>query len=288
MKAWHDLLKKVLRHGAHREDRTGVGTLAVFAEVLKVSNASSFPAVTTKQLAFKQCAAEMACFIRGNHSLHAFHHFGCTVWDGNGNDPRWVNKPADQGGPQFEGDLGRIYGVQWRNWQSDGGKWPGGEEKGPVSTDQLRNLVDGLAADPCGRRHIVTAWNPGELSQMCLPPCPILFQAYRVGSRLDLCVYQRSCDLFLGLPFDIAGYALLQRLIAKELGITTGELTFFIGDAHIYMNHMNQVEEVLKRKPAKLPTLLLDPAATLWDFEPTQAKLLDYIPYAAIPAPLNV
>lgn len=288
MKAWHDLLKKVLRHGVHREDRTGVGTLAVFAEVLKVSNASSFPAVTTKQLAFKQCAAEMACFIRGNHSLHAFHHFGCTVWDGNGNDSRWVNKPADQGGPQFEGDLGRIYGVQWRNWQSDGGKWPGGEEKGPVSTDQLRSLVDGLAADPCGRRHIVTAWNPGELSQMCLPPCPILFQAYRVGSRLDLCVYQRSCDLFLGLPFDIAGYALLQRLIAKELGITTGELTFFIGDAHIYMNHMNQVEEVLKRKPAKLPTLLLDPAATLWDFEPAQARLLDYLPYAAIPAPLNV
>lgn len=288
MKAWHDLLRKVQRHGTHRQDRTGVGTLAVFAEVLKVSNTNSFPAVTTKQLAFKQCAAEMACFIRGNHSLHAFHHFGCTVWDGNGNDPRWVSKPADQGGPQFEGDLGRIYGVQWRNWQSDGGKWPGGEEKGPVSTDQLRNLVDGLAADPFGRRHLVTAWNPGELSQMCLPPCPVLFQCFRAEARLDMVVYQRSCDLFLGLPFDIAGYALLQRLIAKELGIITGELTFFIGDAHIYMNHMNQVEEVLKRKPAKAPTLFLDPAATLWDFEPAHVKLMDYLPYAAISAPLNV
>ena len=288
MKVWQDLLRKVLQQGVNRKDRTGVGTLALFAEVIKVKNSTSFPAVTTKQLAFKQCMAEMACFIRGNHSLHAFHHFGCNVWDGNGNDPRWVNKPADQRGPKFEGDLGRIYGVQWRDWQSDGGKWPGGEEKGPVSTDQLRELVEGLRNDPFGRRHLVTAWNPGELGQMCLPPCPVLFQCFRTEARLDMAVYQRSCDLFLGLPFDIAGYAILQRLIAREVGISSGELTFFLGDAHIYLNHIEQVGEVLNRKPTKAPSILIDDAATLWDFEPAQAKLYDYLPHPPIQAPLNV
>lgn len=286
MKAWHDLLRKVVRHGTYRKDRTGVGTLALFAEVLRVSNHNTFPAVTTKQLAFRQCAAEMACFIRGNHSLDAFHLYGCTVWDGNGNDPRWVNKPADQGGPQFEGDLGRIYGAQWRDWRSV--ETVHATSCQMKTTDQLSMLVEGLKAEPYGRRHLVTAWNPGEASQMCLPPCPVLFQAYLSTKGLDLCVYQRSCDLFLGLPFDIAGYALLQRLIAKELGVPSHELTFFIGDAHIYMNHRNQVDEVLKRAPAKPPTIIFSAEACLWDFEPQQAKLLDYYPAAPISAPLNV
>jgi len=274
MRQWHTILQKVLRHGTYRKDRTGVGTMAVFAESLKFQNTSTFPAVTTKHLAFKQAAGEMACFIRGNHSLDAFHAFGCGVWDGNGNDPKWTNSE----GPQFEGDLGRIYGVQWRDW-----KRPGKE-----SVDQLHELISGLQTNPCGRRHLVTAWNPGELDQMCLPPCPVMWQVYRSEQRIDLCVYQRSCDLFLGLPFDIAGYALLQRLIAKELGCRSGELTFFIGDAHIYMNHVDAVKCVLKRDPNKGPMLLIDPAASLFDFHPSQVKMVDYNPHPPVPALLNV
>lgn len=268
MKAWLDLLRRVLVDGVHRDDRTGVGTLSKFGEMIQVKNAHSFPAVTTKHLAFKQCMGEMACFIRGNHSLEAFHAFGCTIWDGNGSSEYW--KPR----AKFEGDLGRIYGVQWRDWQG--------------GVDQLRLLVEGMKKDPFGRRHIVTAWNPAELDQMSLPPCPLLFQCYVRGTAVDMVVYQRSCDLFLGLPFDIAGYAVLQRLIARELGFTGGNLTFFIGDAHIYKNHTEQVMTVLSRKAARAPTLWLDDSATLWDFLPEQAKLMDYIPHPAVYAPLNV
>lgn len=280
MKAWLDLLRRVLMDGIHRDDRTGVGTLSRFGEMIQVKNAHSFPAVTTKHLAFKQCMGEMACFIRGNHSLDAFHAFGCTIWDGNGNAPHWKDRA------RFEGDLGRIYGVQWRDWtrvrhDSEGDTYRD-------STDQLRLLVEGMKQDPYGRRHIVTAWNPAELDQMSLPPCPLLFQCYVRGTAVDMVVYQRSCDLFLGLPFDIAGYAVLQRLIARELGFTGGNLTFFIGDAHIYKNHTEQVMTVLGRKPSRAPTLQLAEGTELWSFQPEQAKLMDYLPHPAVHAPLNV
>ena len=278
MRQWHALMRKVLERGSLREGKKGVGSWALFAEMIKVPNGGVFPAVTTKRLAFKQVTAEMACFIRGDHSLEAFHAAGCTVWDGNGLDPCWI----ESDGPAFGGDLGRIYGVQWRDWRSG---TPGGYVR---QTDQLAQLIDNIKANPTSRRHVVTAWNPGELDRMCLPPCPILFQVFCCGDQLDMAVYQRSCDIFLGLPFDLAGYGLLQRLIARKVGLRARELTFFLGDAHIYLNHFEQVQTVLARKPMARPQLFLDPAAELFDFSPAQAMLVDYASHPAVAAPLNV
>ena len=275
---WFDILMKAVLYGSRRLDRTGVGTVALFAEVLRFDNSDAFPAVTTKRLAFNQCAAEMACFIQGLHDLDSFHRAGCTVWDGNGTDPRWV----DSGGPKFGGDLGRIYGVQWRYWKSVG---QSGET---VQVDQLKNLVEGLKREPHSRRHIVTAWNPGEMGAVCLPPCPVLFQCYVARNRMDMAVYQRSCDLFLGLPFDVAGYALLQRLIAHEAGLSSGKLTFFLGDAHVYLNHLEQVAEVCRRKPLEPPFLVWQAGSSLFNFEPSHVRLGGYTSHGPVNAPLNV
>jgi len=279
MQEWQGLLRKVLRHGEKRDDRTGAGTLALFGESVTFDNRTAFPAVTTKRLGFEQMAAELACFLQGARSLDEFHKLGCTIWDGNGLAPYWTPRT------EFEGDLGRIYGVQWRDWQSIDSD---GQCK---NTDQLRGLVSGLLKDPHSRRHIVTAFNPGELDQMCLPPCHLFFQCFvnREG-RLDMTVYMRSVDVFLGLPFDVASYALLQRLLAQTLGhpFTPGFLTFFLGDTHIYLNHIAQVELVLSREACAAPTLALDSKATVFDFYPSQASLRGYVHLGAVPAPLNV
>jgi thymidylate synthase len=284
MEQWKRILNKVLRHGEKREDRTKVGTLALFGEALTFDNRDTFPAVTTKKLAFNQMAAELACFIQGYQNLEHFNSMGCSIWDGNGTSDYW--SPHARG----PGDLGRIYGVQWRDWRSvviheEGTSF--------VSVDQLKQLVDGMRKEPHSRRHVVTALNPGELNQMCLPPCHVLFQAYVSGPvdenrRVDLCVYMRSVDLFLGLPFDIASYALLQRLIAKELGMDSGFLTFFLGDAHIYLNHVDQVNKVLAREEMDPPWLWLSPEASLFNFHPSQAELRDYKNHGPVPAVLNV
>lgn len=287
MNQWHNTLARVLCLGRMRPDRTGVGTLSLFGEQLRVDNGpGTFPAVTTKRLAFRQVAAELACFLRGYDSLEKFHSLGCHIWDGNGQAEYWLPRA------RFAGDLGRIYGVQWRDWRSLD-HWSGGELK-EVNVDQLKRLVSGLASDPFGRRHVVTALNPGEADRMCLPPCHVLFQAYVReeedvrGRILDLRVDMRSVDLFLGLPFDIASYALLQRLLCKKLGYTSGELVFQLGDAHIYLNHLDQVRTVLDRAPMKPPELELDPDADLLSFHPDHAKLVGYESHPAVPAPLNV
>lgn len=276
MEQWRRILEKVSRHGELRNDRTGVGTLALFGEQLVFDNRTTFPAVTLKKLGFDQVKAELACFLRGYDNLEDFHKMGCTIWDGNGTSDYW--KPF----ARFEGDLGRIYGVQWRFWRSAG-------SAGYSETDQLKNLVDSMRKEPHGRRHMVTAWNPGELSNMCLPPCHLFFQAFvSKHNQVDLVVYMRSVDLFLGLPFDVASYALLQRLLAKELELDSGILTFFLGDAHIYLNHRAQVAEVLQRAEKELPTLVLAADASLFEFHPSQALLQGYEPHAFIKAPLNV
>jgi thymidylate synthase len=289
-------MAKVVGHGVNRPDRTGAGTLSCFGEQLVFDNRpGTFPAVTTKRLFFGQVKAELACFLRGYDSLEQFHSMGCTIWDGNGNSDYW--KPR----ARFEGDLGRIYGVQWRDWLSVGCKAQGGGAEEPKSTDQLRALVDGMRRDPYGRRHVVTALNPGELDQMCLPPCHVLFQAYvrpdatssspdphQPGQWVDLRVDMRSVDLFLGLPFDVASYALLQRLLAKELGWKSGWLVFQLGDAHVYLNHLDQVKTVLGRREKAPPDLVLDPAASLFGFEPAHALLSGYDPHPPVAAPLNV
>lgn len=280
MRAWKDIMNKVLHHGFRRPDRTGVGTLALFGEQLIFDNRDEFPAVTTKKLAFGQMAAELACFLRGYDNLKDFHAMGCTIWDGNGSADYWLPKARNQG------DLGRIYGVQWRNWRSVLCHESGLEL---VQVDQLKELVDGIRRDLYGRRHVVTALNPGEMGQMCLPPCHVLFQAFVTPSNeLWLRVDMRSVDLFLGLPFDIASYALLQRLLAKELSLDSGFLCFQLGDAHIYLNHVEQVQLVLGREEMEPPRLWLSPEASLFDFHPSQAQLTKYTNHGAVAAPLNV
>jgi thymidylate synthase len=297
MKQWQDILHKAVTHGVERPDRTGIGTLALFGEQLSFDNHVTFPAVTVKELKFGQVKAELACFVRGLDSIHDFRQLGCRIWDGN---------EAQTAGSRFKpsrpGDLGRIYGVQWRRWRSvaassrlnglEHGLKPG---QSVVFTDQLKQLVKGLRDNPYGRRHLVTAWNPGELDDMVLPPCHVMFQCFVRPSpmggewpmMLDLRVDMRSVDLFLGLPFDIASYALLQRLIAKEVGMDSGRLVFQLGDAHVYLNHGTQVGTVLGRKPIHPPLLRLADDASLFEFHPDQADLIDYFSHPAVSAPLN-
>lgn len=291
MNEWHRALRKAITAGYDRPDRTGVGTLATFGEQLHFDNRLDvFPAVTTKKLAFKPMAAELACFLKGAESLKEFHEMGCHIWDGNGIAGYWTPRA------RFEGDLGRIYGVQWRDWMSvDHSQSTYEGLHATKVVDQLKELVEGMKRDPFGRRHLVSAWNPGELDVMCLPPCHVLFQAFvRPGDKkdgphvVDLRVDMRSVDLFLGLPFDVASYALLQKLLAKELGYESGWLTFHLGDAHVYKNHVAQVHTVLEREEFPPPTLVLDDRATIFDFHPDQARLVDYLSHPAVPAPLNV
>jgi thymidylate synthase len=283
MKAWQDILNKVLVNGEPRKDRTGTGTLALFGEMIEFDNEFTFPAVTTKKLAFKAMAAELACFLQGKSKLTDFHDLGCKIWDANGNADYWINNPNNT---EPGNSLGRIYGVQWRNWKSIN------ESKETLqikNTDQLWNLVNGLIKEPHGRRHIVTAYNPGELDQMALPPCHTGFQVFiRKDTHLDICVQMRSVDLFLGLPFDVASYALLQRLLAKELGLTSGKLKFMLGDTHIYLNHIEQVKTILERTPHFPPNLILDEDASLLNFHPSQASLSEYESFGTLSAPMSV
>jgi len=288
MEQWKKLMRKVLNHGEERRDRTGAGTFALFGESVTFDNRHSFPAVTTKKLAFRQVCNELACFLRGYDNLEQFHEMGCRIWDGNGNAPYWQENPLRR----REGDLGRIYGAQWRGFR---GVVDSGYGLKVKVVDQLKRLVDGMRAEPHGRRHVVTALNPAEQGQMCLPPCHVMFQAFvsegdlcDIHYRVDLAVYMRSVDLFLGLPFDIASYAVLQRLLAKELGHESGYLTFFLGDTHIYKNHVDQVHEVLSRDPRNPPQLRLADEASLFDFLPEHAELVGYDPHPAIAAPMNV
>lgn len=291
MNEWHRALRRAITSGYDRPDRTGVGTLATFGEQLCFDNRLDvYPAVTTKKLAFKPMAAELAAFLHGAETLEEFQKLGCRIWDGNGTADYWVPRA------RFKGDLGRIYGVQWRDWMSVDHRQPTYEGLHATKVvDQLKELVEGMKRDPYGRRHLVTAWNPGELDVMCLPPCHVLFQAFvRPNDSsggpdvVDLRVDMRSVDLFLGLPFDVASYALLQKLLAKELDYESGWLTFQLGDAHVYKNHVTQVQTVLAREEFPSPTLILDDRATLFDFHPDQARLVGYLSHPAVPAPLNI
>lgn len=279
MREWHNLMHKVLVMGEEREDRTGVGTRSLFGQTILLDNSGNsgdFPAVTTKELFFEQVKAELACFVRGLSTLEEFHQFGCKIWDGNGSQPDWA--------AHHPGQLGRIYGVQWRDWQSAGNGYAELNH-----TDQLKSLIEGLKLNPQSRRHVVTAFNPGELDQMCLPPCHLMFQCYvSRKEHLDMAVYMRSCDLFLGLPFDIASFALLQRLLAQDTGLKSQNLRFFFGDAHIYTNHKEQVREVLSREPYEPPALDLSLGETTLDFHPERANLVGYQHHPAVRAPLNI
>lgn len=260
MKQYQELLSRVLAYGEEREDRTGVGTLSLFGEQVRYNLTQGFPAVTTKKLAFKQVIGELIGFIRGYTTLEQFHSVGCTVWDANGNDPKWLKKMNEM--PEYDGlytkdYLGRIYGRQWRDWA------PGYDS---VGIDQIENVIASIKKNPQGRRHIVTAWDPSQVEDVCLPPCHILYQFYAHNNGyLSLQMYQRSCDLFLGGPFNVASYALLLHIIAELTDLKPLFFIHTIGDAHIYKNHIEQVKLQLSRIPYKLPNLKIHKKITSID-----------------------
>ncbi len=273
MKQYLEALDHIMRKGDDREDRTGVGTRALFGMQMRFDMSDGFPAVTTKKLAFKMVKAELLWFIRGSRDVKELHEMGCHIWDANINADYWKNKA------EFEGDAGRIYGVQWRDWRN-----PEGE---PV--DQLRNVIDSLKGNPFSRRHMVSAWNPGELDRMALPPCHVFFQFFVAKNKLSLQMYQRSCDMFLGVPFNIASYSLLLHMVSQVTGYEPGEFVHVLGDAHIYHNHFRQVEEQLQREPLELPSLALnEKVRDIDDFKMEDIELKNYCHHPPIKAKMAV
>ena len=271
MKTYLNALNEVLTNGTTKQDRTGTGTISQFGMQQRYNLAESFPAVTTKKLAWKAVVSELLWFIEGSGdegrlreilygSREVYTDHGIrkpTIWTANATAPYWKPKA------KFEGDLGRVYGVQWRHWQTTEKTWVIENKTGihkTVEVDQLMNLIEGIKSDPHGRRHILSAWNPGELEAMALPPCHCFAQFYvSSDNKLSCQMYQRSCDMFLGVPFNIASYSLLTAMIAQVCGLGLGEFVHVLGDAHIYSNHVEQVKEQLAREPLPAPTLWLNP-----------------------------
>jgi thymidylate synthase len=292
MKTYLDALKHVLDNGTQRLDRTGVGTIGVFGMQQRYDLSKGFPAVTTKKLAFKACLSELLWFIEGSgderrlaeilHGSDTEHKK--TIWTDNALAKYWVPKA------KFQGDLGRVYGVQWRHWQTKKKQWISSSESEDVEVDQLLELIEGIKKDPYGRRHILTAWNPGELEEMALPPCHCFAQFYvSADNKLSCQMYQRSCDLFLGVPFNVASYSLLTHMIAQVCGLGVGEFVHVLGDAHIYLNHVEQVKEQLSREPLPAPTLWINPEVTdITKFTMEDFKLENYTSLASIKAPMAV
>lgn len=292
MKTYLDALKFVLENGEVRDDRTGTGTIGVFGMQQRYDLTKGFPAVTTKKLAFKACLSELLWFIEGSgderrlaeilHGSDTEHKK--TIWTDNALAKYWVPKA------KFQGDLGRVYGVQWRHWQTQKKRWISSSESEPVEVDQLLDLIANIKEDPYGRRHILTAWNPGELEEMALPPCHCFAQFYvSADNKLSCQMYQRSCDLFLGVPFNVASYSLLTHMIAQVCGLGVGEFVHVLGDAHIYLNHVEQVKEQLSREPLPAPTLWINPKVTdITKFTMEDFRLDGYTSLASIKAPMAV
>ncbi len=276
MRQYHDLLEDILNNGEIKDDRTGVGTISVFGRQLRFDLTVGFPAVTTKKLAWKSVVSELLWFIEGSGDerrlaeiLHGSRDIErSTIWTGNAQAAYWTPKA------RYYGDLGRVYGVQWRDWRG---------------VDQLSNLIEGIKNDPNGRRHIITAWNVDELDKMALPPCHVLAQFYVSNGKLSCHMYQRSVDVFLGLPFNIASYALLTHMIAQVCDLKVGELIISTGDTHIYSNHIEQVKEQLSREEYPLPLLFLDPKIKNIDkFIMDDILLFDYQSHGTIKADMAV
>ncbi len=251
MRQYLDILRKALDQGVDRDDRTGTGTRAIFGEAMRFRMSDGFPAVTTKRLAFRSVLAELLWFLAGSSDVNELHALGVRIWDGNAYAPYWIDQA------RFEGDAGRNYGQQWRDWIA-----PNGDH-----VDQLANVLAQLSANPSSRRHVVTAWNPGELDATSLPACHALFQFFVAPgdspmerSKLSVLMYQRSCDLFLGVPFNTAEYAVLLHLVAQFTNLVPHELIHVLADAHIYRDHQDAVRQQLAREPFPSPTLALDPS----------------------------
>ena len=287
MKQYQDLLRDVLENGTRQANRTGIDAISLPGAMLKFNLKDGFPAITTKKLAFKACKAELIAFLRGYDNAAQFRELGCNFWDQNANENKaWLANPNRKGGD----DLGRIYGVQWRDWRthdSYDSEW-GTYHK---SVDQVQNAIETIRKDPTNRRIIINAWRPDEFNHMALPPCHVLYQfIVNVEKReLNLCMYQRSCDMFLGVPMNIASAALFLSIMAKLTGYDPGTFTHFLADAHLYVNCIDQAKEQLSRTPMDLPRLALsDREWSIDTIEPDDIQLIGYQSHPAIKAEMAV
>ena len=264
MRAYLDLVQRVLDEGVAKDDRTGTGTLSVFGHQMRFDLSAGFPLVTTKKVHVHSVVAELLWFLRGDTNVAWLHEHGVTIWD------EWADP---------EGELGPVYGHQWRSWPTpDGG-----------SIDQLAAVVEQIRRDPDSRRHVVSAWNVADIPAMALAPCHTLFQFHVAGGRLSCQLYQRSADVFLGVPFNIASYALLTSLVAQVTGFAVGNFVHTFGDAHLYLNHLDQARRQLEREPRPLPRLHLDPRITSLDDVPIDFLGVEgYDPHPGIKAPIAV
>lgn len=264
MKQYLDLLKKIMDEGVVKGDRTGVGTKSIFGHQMRFNLSEGFPLLTTKKLHLKSIIYELLWFIKGDTNIKYLNDHGVSIWD------EWADE---------NGELGPVYGAQWRRWKTADGR----------EIDQFSELMEQLKNNPNSRRLIISAWNVGEIEKMALPPCHSLFQFYVAEGRLSCQLYQRSADTFLGVPFNIASYALLTMMIAKVLGLQPGDFVHTLGDTHIYLNHFEQVKEQLDRTPRSLPKMIIEgDQKSIFDFKYEDFKLVDYNPYPSIKAPIAV
>lgn len=310
--AYHDLCQKVLNTGKDKDDRTNTGTLSVFGHQMRFDLSKGFPLLTTKKVSFKLIATELIWFIRGDTNIKYLLEYNNNIWN-EWAFKKWIES-SDYNGPdmtdfghrslvdedfnqlykeqlkifkdriltddQFSkqyGDLGNVYGKQWRNFETKNG-----------ATDQLKDVIEQIKTNPTSRRHIISAWNPGEIETMALPPCHTMFQFYVHDNKLSCQLYQRSADIFLGVPFNIASYSLLTHLIARECGLEVGEFVHTFGDAHIYSNHIEAVKEQLQRESFDPPTLKINSDKSIFDLEYEDLEVVDYEAHPAIKAPIAV
>jgi len=264
VRQYHDLLRLVLEEGVARSDRTGTGTLSIFGGQARFDLRERFPLLTTKKLHLKSIIYELLWFLRGETNVRYLNEHGVTIWD------KWADE---------SGNLGRVYGAQWRDWRGANG----------IRVDQIDKIISEIRENPSSRRLIVSAWNPAEIDEMALPPCHVLFQFYVNDGELSCQLYQRSADLFLGVPFNIASYSLLTMMMAQVCNLAPGDFVHTFGDLHLYQNHLEQAREQLSRECRPLPRIQLNPAITrIEDFRFEDFTLLDYNPHPSIRAPIAV
>ena len=264
MKQYLDLLEHVLHHDVQRDDRTGTGTLSVFGHQMRFNLGQGFPVLTTKKLHLKSIIHELLWFLSGETNIAYLKENGVSIWD------EWADA---------QGELGPVYGKQWRSWQTPTG----------AHIDQITGLVEQLKSNPDSRRHIVTAWNPADVDHMALPPCHCLFQFYVAKGKLSCQLYQRSADIFLGVPFNIASYALLTQMLAQVCDLEAGDFVHTLGDAHLYLNHIDQARTQLQRRPSNLPSLKINPdKKDIFGFVFDDFELVDYTAQPHIAAPVAV